>query len=39
MVDCESLDEAIEIARSLAGETGAHEIRPVLWFNGKGYVR
>jgi len=39
VVDCESLEEVIEIARSLTLETGAHEIRPVLMFNGRGDVK
>lgn len=39
VVDCETLDEVIEIANSLTGETGAHEIRPVLWFNGRDGVK
>jgi hypothetical protein len=33
VVDCESLDEAIEIARPLALEGGTLEIRPVFYFN------
>ncbi|MFL6624448.1 MAG: YciI family protein [Sulfurifustis sp.] len=35
VVDCATLDEVVEIARRLTGETGAHEIRPLLWFNGQ----
>ena len=30
VIDAESLDEVVEIARSLTVETGAHEIRPRL---------
>lgn len=33
VVDCATLDEVVEIAQRLTGETGAHEIRPLLWFN------
>ena len=37
VVDCESLDEAIEMAKELAGPhshgTGAYEIRPVQYYN------
>ena len=32
IVDCASLEEAIEIARSLVNETGALEIRPVMMY-------
>jgi hypothetical protein len=32
IVDCATLDEAIEVARSLVGDTGALEIRPVRSF-------
>jgi hypothetical protein len=33
IVDCDSLEEAIEIARPLFVEGGALEIRPVMYFN------
>jgi hypothetical protein len=32
IVDCESLDAVIEVARSMLSETGAFEIRPVRTF-------
>jgi hypothetical protein len=32
IVDCPTLDEAIEVARSLVGDTGALEVRPVRSF-------
>lgn len=35
IVDCATLDEVVTIARRLTGETGAHEIRPLLFFNGQ----
>ena len=35
VVDCETLDEVIEIARELTMETGAHEIRPIMMYSGK----
>jgi hypothetical protein len=34
--DCETLDEVIEVARELLGETGALEIRPLRYFNPGG---
>ena len=39
VVDCESLEEAIEIARPLFVEGGALEIRPVMYFNPGGRVK
>ena len=39
VVDCESLDEVVEIAKNLTMETGAHEIRPIMMFNGRGNVK
>jgi hypothetical protein len=33
VLDCASLEEAIEAARSFLHDTGALEIRPVLWFH------
>jgi hypothetical protein len=39
VVDCETLEEVIEIARSLTLETGAHEIRPILMYTGRGDVK
>jgi len=35
VVDCDSLEEVIGIARELTLETGAHEIRPIMMFNGR----
>jgi hypothetical protein len=32
LVDCPSLEDAIEVARSLVGDTGALEIRPLARF-------
>jgi hypothetical protein len=32
LVDCKSLDEAIDVARRLVGETGALEVRPLATF-------
>jgi len=34
IVDCESLEEAHEVARKFLHETGALEIRPVRFFHG-----
>ena len=34
LIECESLEEAIETARQLPHETGSLEVRPVEWFNG-----
>jgi hypothetical protein len=39
VVDCASLEEAIEIARPLFVDGGALEIRPVLYFNPGSGVR
>lgn len=39
VVDCETLHEVVDIARRLTGETGAHEIRPVLMLNGRNDVK
>ena len=39
VVDCASLEEAIEIARPLFVDGGALEIRPVLYFNSGSGVR
>jgi hypothetical protein len=39
VVDCETLDEVIEIARELTMETGAHEIRPIRMFNGRSSMK
>ncbi|MBX5461386.1 MAG: YciI family protein [Steroidobacteraceae bacterium] len=33
IVDCESLEEAIEIGKQFMNETGAMEIRPVMFFD------
>ena len=36
VVDCQTLDEAIEIAKELgsaSGSAGAHEVRPMMLFN------
>jgi hypothetical protein len=32
LVDCKSLDEAIDVARGLVGDTGALEVRPLATF-------
>jgi hypothetical protein len=32
LVDCRTLEEAIEVARALVGDTGALEVRPVATF-------
>jgi hypothetical protein len=32
LVDCPSLEHALEVARSLVGDTGALEVRPLLSF-------
>ena len=32
LVDCESLAQALEVARELVGETGALEVRPLMTF-------
>ncbi len=32
LVDCRSLEEALEVARRLVGETGALEVRPLAQF-------
>lgn len=39
VVDCGSLEEVVEIAKELSMETGAHEIRPIMMFNGRGDVK
>lgn len=39
VVDAATLDEAIEISRSLLVETGAYEIRPVAMFNAASGVK
>jgi hypothetical protein len=36
IVDCESLEEAIEIGKQFMNETGAMEIRPVMFFDKGG---
>jgi hypothetical protein len=32
LVDCKSLEEALDVARGLVGETGALEVRPLATF-------
>jgi hypothetical protein len=32
LVDCQSLEDALEVARRLVGETGALEVRPLAQF-------
>ena len=32
LVDCKSLEEALDVARNLVGETGALEVRPLATF-------
>jgi hypothetical protein len=32
MVDCQTLEDAIDVARNLVGDTGALEVRPVATF-------
>jgi hypothetical protein len=32
LVDCKSLQEALDVARGLVGETGALEVRPLATF-------
>jgi len=39
MVDCETLEEAIETARGFLNETGSLEIRPVRFFERGGEIK
>jgi hypothetical protein len=32
LVDCQSLEDALEVARRLVGDTGALEVRPLAQF-------
>ena len=39
VVDCQSLEAALEVARSLVGETGAMEVRPFTAFHAGAALR